>query len=468
MAVLNDADQFSDSATDNGSSNVYIDPTARTIKLVSGQGGLVAKDGAILSAIYSFAKEEWILDPNDKKLAAKPFPFIPITDEFYELSGGWDWADTATRNMVRRGGWAKRNSNGAVIEWWAAAQVLNALPTDQITYDIGAGATPFTFTGNTAEAIQVISDPDGNGNYSDGFNYSQNLVGYNREQGQEFSSASTQAAGEASLLAPKLFGLGLPTGTDLKITASDAVIESQAPYTGMSITFYNTPQARTIGSNSREFGIIINANGGNRFQIYEYLQWALRQSTDQDQSSGTLLGNVMPQLAEFVGETLKTLTALNYRGGGNGVFIDNFDATQTNDLVFIDNTGASRTFPFVAAGNLIFNSALQNDPDAVYNVFFADNVTSGEEYGGDNAILVNDNAGVPLSGSVNGAASIPFTYDYDGNVQGGRSAGQDVNLVAMAVGKSGAQFVVTTSTIVASNGNSINFVAPTERNAKYD
>ena len=236
----------------------------------------------------------------------------------------------------------------------------------------------------------------------------------------------------------------------------------------MSITFYNTPQARTIGSNSREFGIIINANGGNRFQIYEYLQWALRQSTDQDQSSGTLLGNVMPQLAEFVGETLKTLTALNYRGGGNGVFIDNFDATQTNDLVFIDNTGASRTFPFVAAGNLIFNSALQNDPDAVYNVFFADNVTSGEEYGGDNAILVNDNAGVPLSGSVNGAASIPFTYDYDGNVQGGRSAGQDVNLVAMAVGKSGAQFVVTTSTIVASNGNSINFVAPTERNAKYD
>ncbi len=468
MAVLNDADQFSDSATDDGSSNIFIDPSARTIKLVAGQDGLVAKDGAILGAIYAFCKEEWINDPNGKTLAAKPLPFIPITDEFYELAGGWDWADTATRNMVRRGGWAKRNSNGDVVEWWAAAQVLNALPTDQITYDIGAGATPFTFTGNTAEAIQVISDPNGDGNYTDGFNYSSNLVGYNREQGQEYSSASTQAAGEASLLAPKLFGLGLPTGTDLKISASDAVIESQAPYTGMSIDFYDAPQARTIGANSREFGIIINANGGNRFQIYEYLQWALRQNTDQDSSSGTLLGNVMPQLAEFVGETLETLTATNYRGGGSGVFIDNFDATQTNDIVFRDNTGASRTFPFVAAGNLIFNSALQSDSSAVYNVFFADGVTSGEEYGGDNAILVEDNSGAPLSGTINGAASIPFTYDYDGNVQGGRTPGQDVNLVAMAIGKTGAQFVVATSTIVASNGNSVNFVAPTERNAKYD
>ena len=464
MAILNDPDNFTDGVLDNGTTNVYIDTSAKTIKLVPGVGGLVAADGAVEKAIYSFLKEEWTNDPNSKNLAAFDFPMQPITDEFYELVQGWNWADATTRQSIRRGGWLVRNVAGNVTEHWAAIAILNAQSDDQIYYDLGAGATNFTFLGNTAEAVQVISDPNGDGNYTDGFDRSANITVYNREQAQVFASNSSAGIGESTLLAPKLFSLGLPTGTDLNISETDLNIAGNAPYTGMSITFYSTSQSRTIGASSRDFGVIIDGNNGTKQEIYEFVQWALRQSTDQDAGAGTLLGNVMPELLEFVGSNLRTKTAENYQGGGTGVYIDNFNTVDTNDLTFVDNTGTERTFPFVAAGTLNFNPNLVADSDAVYRVFFTDGVTAGLEFGNDSAILVEDNSNIALSGSVGGNASIAFDLDYDGNTQGGRTAGTDLNYTAIATGLAGAQYVKTTGTITRSSTNSINFVAATERN----
>lgn len=463
MPLILDPDLLTDSAADDGSQNVYIDPVAQTIKLVPGQGALIARDGVTEQAVYSFLKEEFINDPNGKGLAAIDFPFQPITDEFYELKDGWNWADATTRQTIRRGGWLVRNVAGNVTEHWAAIAILNAEADDQTYYDLGVGATDFTFPGQTAEAVQVISDPNGDGNYADGFNRSTNITVYNREQGQEFSVNSTTSIGEASLLAPKLFSLSLGTGTDLNISASDVTIAGSAPYTGMSITFFTTPQSRNIGGTNRDFGIIIDGNNGTKQQIYEFVQWALRQTSDQDAGAGSLIGNVMPELLEFVGSTLKTKSAENYQGGGTGVYIDNFNTIDTNDLAFIDNTGTERTFPFVAAGQLVFNVNLINDSDAVYRVFFSDGVTSGLEFGNPTAIIVDDNSGSDLSGTVGGNSSIAFTYDYDGNTQGGRTPGADVNVTAIAIGLSTGQHVKTTATITRSNANVISFVSATER-----
>jgi hypothetical protein len=468
MPVLDSANDFTDSATDNGSTNVYIDVDAKRVKLIPGVGGLDARLGAIEKAVYSFLKEEWISDPNGKNLNGVDFPMSPITDEFYEFVDGWDWADATTRQTIRRGGWLVRNAAGGITEHWPALAILNAESDDQAYYDLGAGAVPFTFPGNTAEAVQVISDPNGDGNFTDGFDRSGNVTVYNREQGQKYSSASTVASGESSLLAPKLFSLGLPTSPDLEVTASDVTIAGSAPYTGMNITFYSSPQSRTIGASSYDFGIIVDGNGGDKFQIYEFVQWALRQATDQDSGPGSLTGNLMPELAKFVGPVLETQTATNYQGGGTGVYIDNFSLVDTNTLLFRDNTQTTRKFPFVAAGKLLFNPNLVNDPDAVYRVFFTDGVTGGLEFGTDTAIAVNDNDGNPIEGTVGGNAEIAFTFDYDGNNQGGRTPGTAANVTAIAIGKEGAQHVKTTATIGASSTNTISFVSATERNADYD
>lgn len=464
MALIIDPDLLLDSVLDDGSTNVYIDTSAQTIKLVPGQGTLIAQDGVTEKAVYSFLKEEWTTDPLNKNLAAFDFPMIPITDEFYELVDGWTWADSTTEETIRSGGWLVRNTSGNLIEQWANASGLgNIEADDQLYYDLGAGAVAFTFPGAPNQAVQIIDDPNGDGNYVDGFNRSTSFTIYNREQAQIFSSSDLNAIGVSDLLAPKRFSFPVGTGADLNIAASDVTIAGSAPYTGMSISFYDVAQTRSIGGTNRDFGIIIDGNNGTKQEIYEFVQWALRQASNQDAQGAGLFGNVMPELLEFVGATLKTKSATNYEGGGTGVYIDNFNTIDTNDLVFVDNTSTERTFPFVAAGTLQFNTNLVNDPAAVYFVYFTDGVDAGDEFGNSGAILVEDDSNADITGSVTGA-SIAFTFDYDGNNQGNRTPGTDANVTAVAIGLTTGQYVKTTATIGRSNANTINFVAAVERN----
>jgi hypothetical protein len=163
-------------------------------------------------------------------------------------------------------------------------------------------------------------------------------------------------------------------------------------------------------------------------------------------------------MIEFVGDTLKTKLINNGDGGGGGVFIDDYQEADVNRLVFVDSTGTERTFPFVASGSLVFNANASSDSDLVYRMFF----TSG--FGTGSAILVDDNDGLDISGSLNGASSIPFTFDYDNNTQGGRTAGTDANVTVVAIGLETAQYVAAEGTITRATGQNISLVAPLERN----
>ncbi|MGV6830298.1 MAG: hypothetical protein ACWA5P_01890 [bacterium] len=449
--LITDPDQL------NQATEVVFDTSAKTIQLL--EAGNLTADGVVLKTVYSFCKEEW---KNDPLLIPFEFPFVPITDEFYELVEGWNWADQATRNLIRRGGFLVRDTSGNVTEHWAGIAILGAESDDQIYYDTGAGATDFVYQGNTAEVVQVISDPNGDGNYVDGFDRSSNITAYNREQGQLYSVGSTSANGEANLLAPKLFSLTVNTGTDLKITTSDGDIDTLAPYTGMSITYNATPQSRTIGASNFDFGIIIDGNGGTAEQIYEFVQRQLRQTGDIDADASVLAGKTADELLRFVGDNLETLSATNPDGGGTGVYIDNFQAADTNRITFNDNTGTGRTFPFVAAGTISVNVNLQNDAAAEYFMFFTD--ANGNQYGTSSAIIVNDNGGSPIEGLISGQSSISFDFDYDGNVQGGRTAGTDADVTLVAIGLDTGQYVRATGTITRSNANSFSLTAALERN----
>jgi hypothetical protein len=474
MAIIDDQDFLSDSISDDNSTNVFIDTLTFTIRLIPGVGGLNARDGVLEKAIYGFIKEEWTLDPNSKGLAALDFPFQPITDEFYELKDGWTWADSVTEKTIRRGGWLVRNLAGGVTEHWAGTAILDAEEDDQIYYDKGDGAVPFTFPGNTAEAIQVISDPNGDGSFLGGFDRSLNVNVYNREQAQKFSFSSSTGIGESSLLAPKLFSFALPTGSDVSgaggnISVSDTDIDSNgdgtadvAPYDGMSIEFFDTPQTRVIGGVNKQFGVIITVTGSPLIQkIYEYEKWAGRQDSDQDISSGELIGNVMPELLEFVGTTLKTKSVINYRGGGSGVYIDGFNALDTNNISFKDNTGVDVTFPFVAG--VVIDNNLADDPDAVYRAFFEDGVDPEFRFGKSTAIFVNDNDGNPIIGNINGESSVVRDFDYDGNDQGNRTPGTDAKIIVIGIGLNGRQHIKAKGVITKSSVNFITLTSSTER-----
>jgi hypothetical protein len=88
-------------------------------------------------------------------------------------------------------------------------------------------------------------------------------------------------------------------------------------------------------------------------------------------------------------------------------------------------------------------------------------VASGD-YGMANAVTVNDKDGNPIAGTVS-SSSVAFTFAYDSNTQGGRSAGSDAAITVVAGNKGVAKPVVTTYTITRAVGQGISLVAEQDR-----
>ena len=261
-----------------------------------------------------------------------------------------------------------------------------------------------------------------------------------------------------SVMSNRLFAFGLGNATDLDITATDASIAADSPYTEILVRYlpaaYNRAVDDATPGQERAFGIVIdvgtysqsngasNSNtlftsaaigeatladftGGNliihegtdigthlisgipvdnggtleitlavgltateagvsftmqratpivasKTQIYEKVQYLLRQATDIDSTTGTVAGDTADALLGFVGATLNAGAALptNPNAGGSGVIIEGFDSNDTNSMTFVDNVPVEYTFPFVAAGTINFNSFLVADTSAVYWMFF--------------------------------------------------------------------------------------------------
>jgi hypothetical protein len=81
----------------------------------------------------------------------------------------------------------------------------------------------------------------------------------------------------------------------------------------------------------------------------------------------------------------------------------------------------------------------------------------------DDAIVVNDNAGSPITGTIVGT-SIAFDFDYDNNVQGGRTAATTANIIVRVLGTDVAVNAEASSSITRATGLSVSVTAPLERN----
>ncbi len=378
MALITDPDLLTQGT------EVVITPGTLLIQLL--EAGNLNEDGVTLKAIYSFLKEEWRADPS---LIRYDFPMTPITDEQMQIgvssrNNGWNWADTTTRQLIRTGGWQEVNNVGTVTAEYVGVISLGTLNTGTQVYyqQVDAGSTTnFVLEGVVNQAIQVYNStgPVDTRSY---------LKLFAREQGDTYASSQLSDIG-VTTMTYQVYRFPLATGDDIKITTLDVGIDSDsngvadvAPYDGMSITFYDTPQSRTIGTSNYNFGVIIDGNSGTAEEIYEFVQWSLRQTTDIDADSDSLIGRIAPELLRFVGDTLETLFVTNPDTGGGGVFIDNFQTADINRLVFRDNTNTVRTFPFTSTLTVNFSNTLQVDSSAIYRVFFT-NDDIGDNLGND-------------------------------------------------------------------------------------
>jgi len=512
MALITDPDLLAQA------SEVTI--TTATKKIDLNIAGDLSTDGVTLKCLYSFLKEEW---KSDAALIKFPFPMTPITDEQFEFINDWDLVDDDARNLVRTAGWAVRNPSGVATGMWAGVMTLGTLPGTAQVYFIqedqpDATTTDIILDGVVNQAVQVYSDPNADGNPADGFDYRGFLKLFVREWGDTYASSNLVDIG-VSQLTYQAYRFPLTTTADPKIQEAVEANADASPYDDVDVTWivgtgFLVAAARTYvadevakdtagrwfictvggsldtngvadytnnggtgtfaayggerqipGVGYFPFSVIIDGNvdDANPNQvaedIYTRVAWLLDQATDMDEGSGTRNGNVTDLLLRFVGDTLIT---------AQGVWIDDFLATDINRITFTDSAGATHTFLYTASLILNFGANLVADADAIYRVFFTNDdagANAGNDYGTSGAILVQDASSSDMAAAVGGQAQIVRTYAYDSNVQrGSGSDGDPAPITVVAIGLSTGQFVSATGTIERSVTNAVALVAALERN----
>lgn len=444
MAKISDPDFL------NQTQEVQITPAQNYISLH--KTGNLTDDGVTLQCLYSFLKEEW---RTDSSLIKYPFPLEAITAESFELKNGWNFSGQLTKDLIRDGGWAVKNGAGLSAEEYMNLTTLGSfIATGDKAYyqqNSGLSSTNAVYAGPTNQAIQVYQSGAG------GFDYRNYFKIFLREQGKKYDSYDLLTNQGISALTYKKYALPLSNSTDLKISAEDSFIATGAAYTGVAIQYFASPVSKTIGSSNYLFDKVVSGFAVDKTNIYEKVQYLLRQNSDIDIGAGSVTGKLADGLLTFIGDTLRT---------SPGVFIENVKSTDINSIEFTDISGFVRTYPFTSAGTISFNPNLINDPSSKYWMYFTTN--PGGNFGTNSAILAQDSNSANITGLVGGQPSVSFTFNYDSNVQGGRSAGVDAPVTLVALGLSGAQYVSAVSTIGKSTANSITLTSSLERNYQND
>jgi hypothetical protein len=428
-----------------------VDEPAKTFTL-NVAGNLVAKDGVTLQALYSKFVELWAT----ASYQDSPFPMYAID----ALSGqfqfgtdgatfsGWKPANDATRQMLRDGGWSEYSAAAALNRQYVGIVGLGGVSAGSQLYyqrDAADAPTNFTFTDQCNEGIQVFGDA-ANGN----FDKRAYFKGFVREYAKKYKDSVLADTGKTATGA-YLVNLLLSNEDDLKILANDAAM-SGAPYSGITVTYFGTDQNRSIGGSNYPFRVIIAGNGATLEQIYTKVQFLLRQNSDIDTGAGTVTGKTAAALLAFVGDTLQTT---------QGVYIDAIQPADSNRIIFKDQNGVDRTNPYSAAGTISANSVLVGAGSS-YRLMFTALPGATNDYGESGAVTVNDAAGTPITGTIS-SGSIAFTFDYDGNVQGGRTPATDAAVTLIGIKPGTGKFVVATGTLTRSKAIALSLVAEQDR-----
>lgn len=506
---------------------IVFDTTLKTIQLVA-TGNLsdtspASGSGVTLQAVYSKCKLLWKSETDLNKLR---FPFDAITAVKMDLVNGWDWADATTRRLIRDGGWCLRDSGGTSNEEYMSiislgGSFISTLDTayyQQIS-GFNQSITPFYYKDQLNEPVKVYGDAThGNINYREFYKI------YLREQAKLYAQGNLLKDQGLALLDYTVYKLPLVNATDIKVTHSDGTIESTVPYTLMTVDYlrgksFSTwtslnpysvdvvtrdtfatpikwyrctlelassgthpaddsgywelyPGQRSIGTAYYAFNRIINGATANLEQIYEFAQHELRSTLNiNDNPSGdnygTIKGNIAVPLSNFLGDVLQT---------NRGCFIDTINPSDKVRIEFYDitvDTGGldeegiplgttKRTYPYIAAGKMVFNAVLVGDTLSEYAMYFKA-VPSGT-FDTTLALIVNDADGNPIQAESIPSSDINFTFDYDYNDQGGRTPATDATVDIVAIGLSGAQWVLGEFIITRAVGLNFPINAALERN----
>lgn len=520
MAKIVDPDQL------NQNTEIVITTATKKIQLlIAGNLNDTAPgvtSGVTLQAVYSFLKEEWMTDSALNKFR---FPIKAIYEAKFIMVNGWDWEDDQTRDLIRDAGWQEVGTNEYATVISLGLMDDDAVDQPYYQHDAGFDQTKIDFdkTGRLNEPIQIY----GGSAAVDYRDYLKVFLREEMKTSDEYNLLSAQGYAALTYIAYRL-PLSNQDDASMNETYTDTYIEANQPFTSMQIQYYpgskyetasattyatsevvldgaSTPRwaicttagtvvepatayasfggtsgwiayqgERQVGSSYYAFNRAIKCDTGNKAdteELYAFAQYSNRQTTDinddpETLSAGVYYGNVAVRFCYFIGTTLYSWA---------GVCFDNYDPNSTNDIrlndITVDGGGldsegvplvsTTRQYPFTAAGDMVFNTDLVDDSDAEYWMYFASAGTA--IFDTSTALIVNDNSSNPITGSVP-TSTISFDFDYTNNSQGGRTPNTDADVVIVAMGLDGAEWVEASFTITQNTGLTFPVNAPTERN----
>ena len=483
-------DQTNDETADNTVNFILKGKVNQAIQIYSDPNGDGSTaDGFNYRGYFKMFVREW-----QKTYAASAFSDVGVTTATFQayrfpLTNGTDLKVTHAELLVAGTGLSASAASDGTAHTYTVASGHGVVVGESITTTGFTGTTAFNVTNETVTAVTATTiaveptSPAANAASDTGGTltmpvYSNMSITYARDGSNGrvvntdvkglWVSGTTYALGDVveSVADGEWYiaNTGTSGTTDPSLSADWDAYGFDREISVGSTNFY----AFTVSVDGDTTTANYNDGAATTAQIYEFVQYQLRQAADIDEvSPGTVIGKTAEALLSFVGDTLVT---------SSGVYVDSFKDTEINSIDFYDYSATVRRFDFTAFLIINFGQNLQDDEYAKYWVFFTnddDGDNSGNDFGTANAVIVDDAAGTDMAGDVNNTVPSPYiprssvshSFNYDGNVQrGAASAGKDAPITVVAIGLDKGQYVQATGTITRSKTNTVSLIASLERN----
>jgi len=279
-------------------------------------------------------------------------------------------------------------------------------------------------------------------------------IQYSLRQAADIDATDLVVTGRTADSLLRFVGDTLETGTSTpsnpNLGGSGVFISGFSSNDTNRITFYdNTLTARTfpfVAAGQINFNDNLVSDGVAKF-------YAFYTYTERFTNTGFALSAASGSTATLTSSTTSLVAEL---ANGDYVRLSGFAAANDNGIWVLTGAPAG-TGPWTAAVRKVDGVTVTNE-SAGASVSLDKNPIDSPD-----AILVKDGANADITGVI-GGPSASFSYNYDSNVQGDRTAGVDAAITIRAIGLTTAQYVQTTGTILRAVGQSYSLVSSLERN----
>lgn len=449
--------QSTDSRSGTPDGNVYFDTTAGTVEFIRkdeltqvdlGSGlednPLTAELGIKLEALYAFENQERAADEELRK-------FDRWLSGTFKFAGAYDFVNSrkpdtdADRFILRGSGWTEFAVDGGIDRIYFGNKGLGNIESgSQPYYQLSAGGAPVDFDkpGQFDEAVQVYGDTgntptdSGAGDF-DTRTYEDVSI---RTYGQNYDRKGTVADLAIAELGPYSTGFAVTESPHVTtIPATYPLVDvyggaQVSPWTGMGLEELDTPQTET-GFNEADGDftwVLNNTVPGTLDECVAFLD-ALAQTDDDinDHATNTTNGK---RVGIWYSYNASGQIVTDAPFASEGLFLEQIPVADEQRIVFTDDAGATKTYPFQVGVEATIGPIAKADVNAWYHAFFA------AAYNTTGALTVEDSGAADVKGAAstaNGANKILYTFDYDGDTIGG-TAGTDKDSVFLCEGDGGA------------------------------